>query len=119
MEAISCPPPESSNDSALRNSSNAFERRWAALEMAATRICKRVNITTIIKKEDAASTFSTGSNSGIGVNPYSYADPDVEVVDVGRMSAVANIASSSAANSRLHRSPRVPLKAVITLLGAG
>ncbi len=113
------PLPESSNDSAWRKATNAFERRWAALDMAFTRICKSVNNTAIIMKDDAASTLRIGSNSGIGVNPYD--DPEA-ANDVGATSSISgavSIASSSPANNLTRLPCREPLKVVVLLAGAG
>ena len=115
-EAIN-PPPESSNDSAWRNATKAFERLWAALDMAITRICKSVNNTAIIMKEDAASTLRIGSNSGIGVNPYDDSDPkEGKFGASSSIPAVVSIASSSLANNGPYREL---LKVVVLLAGAG
>lgn len=113
------PPPESSIDSALRNAINAFDRRWDALEMALTRICKSVNSTAIMMKDEAASTLRTGSNSVIGVNPYDDDADDDEGGTASNMSAVvASVASLSMASSRTCLSSRIPLKAVMMFVGA-
>ncbi len=84
--------------------------------MAITRICKSVNNTAIIMKEDAASTLRIGSNSGIGVNPYDDSDPNEGNVGASSSILVDSIASSSVANNGLYREL---FKADVLLAGAG
>jgi len=102
----------------LRNAINAFDRRRDAFEMALTRICKSVNRTAIMMKDEAASTLRTGSNSGTGVNPYDDAEED-EGGTASKMSVVdVSVASLSMASSRTCLSSRIPLNSFIMLVEA-